>query len=156
MRPILLVLLCGTVAHGDVAVSTPARMPHTPLGPQCDAALALAQQDFTHQADGIHFRVKERVVSGVYRWSDMCGVWGEYTVELRPRSGPDRSWKWKTWKVAHGEGDDETVVGEAEGSRQARGWQARILMKGDPDTGVSWPSNAFVDAFRPALDACLK
>ncbi len=149
------VLVCFTLARGDVAVSTPTQMPRTPLGPRCDAALALAQQEFTHQADGIHFRVKERIVSGVYSWSDMCGVWGHYTVELRPKASVAKPWRWKTRKVGSGEGDDETVVGEAEGTRLDRGWQARILMKGDPSTGASWPSNAFVEAFRPALDTCL-
>ena len=144
-----LVLVAAALALGDVSIdarrSTPA--PHSPLGPRCDAALAAAQARFA-DGSGIDFHVRQWRVLGEYSWSDMCGVWGNYAVELVPDDGPAHRWRWHD----RGRDADGDRPVHHQGTRRARGWRATLTIDGDSDGG---PADYFVETFRPAIDACL-
>lgn len=139
MRLLAVGMAWSLFAHADVAV--PLR---TPLGPQCDDALHLAQQQFNDLSAPAQFHVRQRTVDGGISWSDMCGVWGEYSFELAPDRRAPHPWRWKSER--HGETVSQT------GSRLAGGWRARFRLQGDDLGGYG---ARFVAAFRPALDVCL-
>jgi hypothetical protein len=141
-------LLACAVAHADVSLDARAVGPHTPLGPACDAALAAAQVRFSELSGEAHFQVREQRVVGEYRWSDMCGVWGDYSVELAPdrRAAPD-AWQWSETRR-----DEPDYSIHRRGVRRANGWRARFILDGD---NGSAPGDSFVQAFQPAVDTCL-
>jgi hypothetical protein len=142
-----LLLLVSAVAQADVSLDARAAGPHTPLGPACDAALAAAQARFTERASDVNFHVREQHVVGEYRWSDMCGVWGDYSIELAPDTRPPHAaWRWSEDR------DDDHYSIHRRGTRRANGWRARFLLDGD---NGSDPGSWFVEAFEPAVDACL-
>ncbi len=149
LPPLLLAALAAATAAADTSIPAPAS-PHTPLGPRCDAAIAAAQQKFSGGLPGaVKFHVRERRVMGRYQWSDMCGVWGDYIVELAPDLRPASPWRWKKRRTAR----EDVASEERIGTRRARGFRATIRVEGD---SVDWAaSKEFIDAFRPALDACL-
>lgn len=144
-------LLVAGVARADVAVGA-LRAPHTPLGAACDAALARAQQEFARGTD-VAFHVRQRTVVARYSWSDMCGVWGEYTVTLTPDARPRSPWSWRETRHPQRDDDDEAPLVERDGRRRAHGWRASFRLRGDDL--VDGPGDLFVASFRPALDACL-
>jgi hypothetical protein len=124
----------------DIAVGG-LRAPHTPLGAACDAALADAQREFEQSSNQVRFHVREHTVVGEYSWSDMCGVWGEYSVTLAPDHRAAHEWQ------AHGNQSSSVWT------RRARGWRAELRLRGDDV--ATWPATSFVDAFRAAVDVCL-
>jgi hypothetical protein len=141
MRAIAFVLfVAATPAHADVSVDG---RPRSPLGPACDAALAVAQARFRDGHPAIDFHVRERRIVGEYHWSDMCGVWGDYTVELAPDHRAPLEWQWST------SGEPDSF--HRRGTRRDHGWRARFMLDG----GDGYPADAFVDAFRPAVEICL-
>ncbi|MCU1278145.1 MAG: hypothetical protein JWM53_1691 [bacterium] len=144
-----LVLVAATLARADVSLDAArsSYAPHTPLGPRCDAALAAAQASF-RDGSGIDFHVRQWRVLGEYSWSDMCGVWGNYSVELVPDERPAHGWRWISGK--HDDGEYHPV--HHRGMRRGRGWRATLLVDGDSDGG---PADYFVEVFRPAVDICL-
>jgi hypothetical protein len=149
----LLILVAGALARADVSFDAPraSAMPRTPLGPRCDAALAAAQQQF-RDGSGIDFHVHQWRVLGEYSWSDMCGVWGNYSVELVPDDRPARGWRWRhTGGRSLVDGEDHPI--HDSGVRIGRGWRGTIVVDADSDGG---PADAFVEAFRPAVEICLE
>ena len=143
MRALLLLsLVAATSARGDTSLDG---APRSPLGPACDAALEAAQNHFAGSERAIRFHVRERTVSGEYHWSDMCGVFGDYSIELAPDLRAPTRWQWST---RHGENDSFHRLG----TRRANGWRARLVVDGDSD---DYLVESFVAAFRPALDVCL-
>jgi hypothetical protein len=148
MRLVLpLVLLACVSARADVSLDARAAGPHTPLGPACDAALAAAQARFSERSSEARFHVREQRVVGEYRWSDMCGVWGDYSIELAPDTRPPlAAWRWSERR------DDPESSVHKRGVRRANGWRARFILDGD---NGSDPGSYFVEAFQPAVDACL-
>jgi hypothetical protein len=149
MRLVLpLVLLAGVSARADVSLDARAAgpRPHTPLGPACDAAIAAAQARFSERSGDIRFHVRERRVVGKYEWSDMCGVWGRYSLELAPDNGPPTWWRWSEWREK-----DETAI-HKRGILRGYSMHARFILDGD--TGSS-PGDWFVESFKPAAEACL-
>lgn len=139
MHLVLLIVLA------DVSIDARAVGPHTPLGPACDAAIAAAQASFS-QYRSAEFHVRERHVVGEYQWSDMCGVWGNYSVELAPDPRPALAWQW------HESRDENQESIHKRGVRRANGWRARFVLDGD---NGSDPGDFFVASFQPAVDACL-
>ena len=126
-------------------VSLDVARPHTPLGPACDRALAAAQATLDARADYVHFHTRERRVVGEYRWSDMCGVWGDYSVELAPDLRPPHPWRWSE------HADSYTSV-HRRGVLRAHGLRATFLLDADDPSDLGdW----FVEAFRPAVERCL-
>ena len=157
MRPaiLLVTLAAAAVARGDASIPAPPppppATPHTPLGPRCDAALAAAQLKFLGiMSDDVKFHVRERRVTGTYYWSDMCGVWGNYTVELTPDLRPPQGWKARTRRVR---AEDEEQPARRVLTRRARGYRATIRVEGD---NLDSAARHFIDSFLPALDACLR
>ena len=145
-----LIFVAATLARADVSLDArrSAYAPHTPLGPRCDAALADAQARFA-DGSGIDFHVRQWRVLGEYSWSDMCGVWGNYSVELVPDEQPAHGWRWSS-ATLNDDGEYHPV--HHRGTRRGRGWRATLLVDGDSDGG---PADYFVELFRPALDVCL-
>jgi hypothetical protein len=140
-------LLFSSVAQADVSLDARAAGPHTPLGRACDAALAQAQARFSERSSDVNFHVREQHVVGEYRWSDRCGVWGDYSIELAPDTRPPlAAWRWSEDR------DDDSYSIHRRGLRRANGWRARFILDGD---NGSDPGNWFVEAFQPAVDACL-
>jgi hypothetical protein len=76
----------------------------------------------------------------------MCGVWGDYSVELAPDPGAPTPWLWRSRRSA----DDESV--HRRGTRRAHGWRARFVIDGDSG---GYPGDWFIESFQPALDVCL-
>lgn len=144
MRAIALCLLLAAPARADVSIAAARATPHTPLGPACDAALAAAQAKFHDALPTVDFHVRERRVVGEYHWSDMCGVWGDYTVELAPDRRAPTAWQWSAVSASDNF--------HRRGTRRAHGWRARFIIDGDSD---GYPGDAFVAAFQPAIDVCL-
>jgi len=143
-------LACG-VARADVSVDARARGPHTPFGPACDAALAAAQARFTERSSDVHFRVTEQRVVGEYRWSDMCGVWGNYSLVLAPDHRPPHEWSWDTkrWDAADESGDH---AAHRRGVKRGGTLRAVFALDADDESDLGdW----FVEAFQPAVDVCL-
>ena len=154
-RSILLVTLAAAAARGDASIPAPPppapATPHTPIGSRCDAALAEAQLKFLGtMSDDVKFHVRERRVTGTYSWSDMCGVWGNYTVELAPDLRPARGWQSRTTPVR---AEDEEQPARRVLTRRARGYRATIRVEGDK---IDFSARYFIDSFLPALDACLR
>jgi hypothetical protein len=142
----LLIATAAALARGDAAVGA-LQAPHTPLGRRCDLAIAAAQEQFLAGPPAVHFHVRERTTVGKYSWSDMCGVWGDYIVELQPDARPAYLWRWRTTHPRI-----EIAEVRVEGSRRAHGWRAHFLTRGDSlETG-----HRFIEAFRPAMDVCLE
>lgn len=143
MRALALVsLLATTLARADTSVDV---APRSPLGPACDAALAAAQDRFAGSERAIDFHVRERRVDGEYHWSDMCGVWGDYTIELAADLRAPIAWQWSRRR-----GSNDSF--HRRGTRRSNGWRARLIVDGDSDDSLG---QSFVAAFRPALDVCL-
>ncbi|MGZ3407017.1 MAG: hypothetical protein ACXVAN_11275 [Polyangia bacterium] len=147
----MLPLVAATLARADVSLDARRALylPRTPLGARCDAALAAAQQQF-RDGSGIDFHVRQWRVFGEYSWSDMCGVWGNYSVELVPDERPARGWRWRGIDAPK-DGEEYHPV-HHRGTRIGRGWRGTIVVDADSDGG---PADYFVEAFRPALDVCL-
>jgi hypothetical protein len=148
----MLLLVAATLARADVSLDAPrgsSVRPRTPLGPRCDAALAAAQQQF-ESGSGIAFHVRQWSVVGEYSWSDMCGVWGDYKVELVPDERPARGWRW-SGVGPPAEGAEYHPV-HHRGSRIGCGWRGTLVVDADSEGS---PGDAFVEAFRPALEVCL-
>ena len=146
MRAVLAVAILGLAAaptRADVSVAARRPTPLTPLGPACDAALAAAQNRFA--GSEIDFHVRQRRVVGAYHWSDMCGVWGDYAVELAPDLRAPLPWQWST---RPGEYDSF----HRRGTRRQNRWRARIVIDGDSD---DYLGASFVAAFEPAIEVCL-
>jgi hypothetical protein len=144
MRALALVLFVAAApAHADISVDG---RPRSPLGPACDAALAAAQERFRDGQPAIDFHVRERRIVGEYHWSDMCGVWGDYTIELAPDHRAPLGWQW----ISRTSGEPDSF--HRRGTRRLNGWRARFIIDGDSD---GYPGDAFVDAFRPAVEICL-
>jgi hypothetical protein len=151
MRIAIAVLLVAGAARADVAVGA-LRAPHTPLGAACDAALARAQEEFA-RGSGMSFHVREHTVVGEYSWSDMCGVWGEYTVTLAPDARSAQVWSWRETRRPENANDDQAPLVERDGRRRAHGWRASFRLRGDDL--VSGPGAYFVEVFQPAVEICL-
>lgn len=135
-------------ARADVSLDARRRppSPHTPLGPACDRALADAQAALDWRAGYVHFHTRERHVAGDYEWSDMCGVWGNYSLELAPDRRPPRPWRWSE-RVDRDKGE-----AHRRGVLRAHGMRATFILDADDPSDLGdW----FVDAFRPAVEACL-
>ena len=138
-------LLACTVARADISVDARRAVarPHTPFGPACDAALARAQTRFFERAPDIHFHVRERNVVGEYHWSDMCGVFGDYSIALAPDHRDAQPWSWQT---------RHRVGVTRRGVKRAGGVRATFLLEADDEDDLGdW----FVAAFRPAVEVCL-
>ena len=142
------VLFAATVARADLSLDATraAPTPHTPFGPACDRALAAAQAQLTWRASNIDFHVRERHVIGAYRWSDMCGVWGNYSLELAPDLRAPQAWRWRERREA---GDGSI---HRRGSMRRGGIRATFILDADD---ISTVGDWFVDAFQPAVDVCL-
>ncbi|HEX9101010.1 MAG TPA: hypothetical protein VF997_02345 [Polyangia bacterium] len=143
-------LLAAARARADVSLdaarAAPTPTPHTPLGAGCDAALAAAQRKFSDGFRDVDFHVRERRVVGEYRWSDMCGVWGEYSVELAPDHRAAHGWRWVERRAA----DPPRV--HRRGTRRAAALRATFVLDGDSEPSIG---DYFVECFQPAVDACL-
>ena len=138
------VLVAASVAGADVSVDV--TRPRTPLGPACDRALAAAQATLEWRARDVHFHTRERRVVGDYEWSDMCGVWGNYSLELAPDHRPAQPWHWSE-RVDRANGR-----AHRRGVLRGRGVRATFILDADDPSDLGdW----FVDAFRPAIEACL-
>lgn len=149
MRALALLLVAAAAsAQADVSVDAPRAhaTPQSPLGPACDAALAAAQARFSERASAVDFHVRQRRVVGEYHWSDMCGVWGDFTVELAPDHRAPLAWQWRAAR------SDEPDRFHRRGTRRANGWRARFVIDADSE---GFPGDAFVEAFEPAIEACL-
>jgi len=145
---VALALVAATAARADVSLDARRRppTPHTPLGPACDRALADAQATLDWRADDVHFQTRERHVVGDYQWSDMCGVWGNYSLELAPDLRPAQPWRWSE-RVDRANGR-----AHRRGVLRARGVRATFILDADDPSDLGdW----FVEAFRPAVEACL-
>ena len=146
MRLVLpIALLAAAVAHANVSVDARALAPHTPLGPACDSAIAAAQARFSDYRTAT-FHVRERRVVGEYQWSDMCGVWGNYSLELAPDPRPSSGWLW------HEAREENVDTIHKRGTLRANGWRARFILDGD---NGSDPGDHFVESFQPAAEICL-
>lgn len=151
-------LLIAPLARADIAVTPGAAAtkkaapaaPRSPLGPRCDRALLAAQVKFADDTGATHWNTRERRYDHTYRWSDMCGVYGEYSIELAPDRRPDSAWHWRHHEP-HDEGDPQALRIRA--VRRANGWRATLLI----ERNLEFTSDdAFINAFQPALDTCLE
>jgi hypothetical protein len=145
MRLVLLIaLVAGGAARADVSLDAPA--PHTPLGPACDRALAAAQASFAARNRDIHFDVRQQQIVSEYRWSDMCGVWGDYSLVLAPDRREPQAWHW----IERTRSENERV--HRHYVKRAAGWRAQFTLEADSEEDAGdW----FVEAFQPAVDICL-
>ncbi len=135
-------LLVALVLDVSIAVARP----HTPLGPACDRALAAAQATLDWRANDVHFHARERRVVGEYQWSDMCGVWGNYAIELAPDFRAAQPWRWSE-RV-----DRDNGRAHRRGVLRAHGVRATFILDADDASNLGdW----FVEAFRPAVERCL-
>lgn len=145
MRGLLLAAVVAIAASARADTSLDARaMPRTPFGPACDAALAAAQAKFRDGWRDIDFHVRGQGIVGAFRWSDMCGVFGDYTLELARDLRPPARWRWS-------ERRDESGV-HRRGVVRAGGLRATFILEADDPSDLG---DAFVDAFRPAVDVCV-
>jgi hypothetical protein len=150
MRGLLVsvVVLVATLARGDVSVDArrSTLTPHTPLGRRCDEALAAAQARFQQGTPSVAFHTRQQQVVGEYSWSDMCGVWGNYSVVLAPDLRPSQPWRWTTYKRR----SDDSF--HQRGTRRSGRWRAAFVVDSD---SPGYPGDAFVAEFRPAVEVCL-
>jgi len=142
------VLLVCASARADVSVDAVRRppAPHTPFGPACDRALAAAQASLDGRANDVHFETRERHVVGDYQWSDMCGVWGDYSIDFATDLRPAHGWRWSTRYLPG------RTAAHRTGVMRAHGVRATFFLEGDDPSDLGdW----FVEAFRPAVEVCL-
>jgi hypothetical protein len=141
-------LLACAVARADVSLDARAAGPHTPYGAACDAALAAAQARFTERSSDVHFRVREQRIVGEYEWSDMCGVWGNYSLVIAPDHRPAHGWSWRT--ALRDNADEHSA--HRRGNKRGGSLRAEFILDADEESDLGdW----FVEAFQPAVDVCL-
>ena len=141
-------LVAATGARADVSLDARAAGPHTPFGAACDAALAAAQARFAERSRDVHFHVREQRLVGEYQWSDMCGVWGNYSLVLAPDYRDEHGWSWRTTL----RDDADAHSAHRRGVKRSGTMRAVFTLDADEESDLGdW----FVDAFQPAVDACL-